>query len=667
MKTNMKKKIFPIFIMLIFLAWCWKEEVVVEEVPQTKYVTTEYIEEKPFWEQIKLPWKISASKETSISSLASWIINSINVNVWDKVVAWQVLATVDTTSNLSWINMSNAVTSYNNALAVYNSTKVSLEKTLETAKIQYDNAKIWRDNTYTSTEKQLELAKAQLDAVLTQKWNTSSSSTTSLELAEKSLENSKLNLDNFIKNSEETLKSLESKKESLIKNMRVAIEWSDVLFESTLTEIDKILWVTDLNKNYNDAFEIYLAAKNNSLKLEAINLFTKNNQNYKTIKDGYKLDFSEKELIDYMNSIIVESTNNIAMLDKMTQVLNNSVTSDSFTDLTLWNMKNLINSSQTQFTNLKGNLTTLNNTYVDTINSINSTNTNLVTQRATLEQAIKVAQATYDNTKANVNTGLDTVDSSEKTTRIQYESTVESVKAARETADNNLKMAENQLTSAQANYDAQLVSLKSQVDSASGQKNTLWQQIANSEIKAPYDGIVISRNIEIWSTVWQWAVAFTLANSNEKVVKMDVNSENIKYLPIWQETTISRNNLKSNGIISLVWAWAVWNSMYPIEIRIIDENFSSSVVLWDFVDVFIQKDIGEEKYIVIPFSSIIVGGSWLYYVYVVWENDKVEERKVDIWASNSNEVIINSWLEVWDRLIINWALNVSVGDKVEEK
>jgi hypothetical protein len=58
---------------------------------------------------------------------------------------------------------------YNNSVSVYNTTKASLDKSVEVAKLQYDSAIIAHQNTYTSTEKQLELAKAQLDTVLTQK------------------------------------------------------------------------------------------------------------------------------------------------------------------------------------------------------------------------------------------------------------------------------------------------------------------------------------------------------------------------------------------------------------------------------------------------------------------------------------------------------------------
>jgi hypothetical protein len=229
-------------------------------------------------------------------------------------------------------------------------------------------------------------------------------------------------------------------------------------------------------------------------------------------------------------------------------------------------------------------------------------------------------------------------------------------------------MTLNQYNSAKASYDAQLATLKSQVDWSAGQRNSLNQQIENSQIKAPYDWIIISKNIEIWSTVAQWAVAFTIANSSAKIVKLEVNSENIKYLNIWNEVELKKGNFASTWTISLVWAWVNnTTSMYPIEITFNDINFWNNVILSDFVDVYIDKEIWNEKFIVIPFSALIAASNWIYHIFTVNEDNLVMEKNVSIWASNSTEVIITSWLNIWEKIIVTGTLNVSAGDKVEEK
>ena len=148
---------------------------------------------------------------------------------------------------------------------------------------------------------------------------------------------------------------------------------------------------------------------------------------------------------------------------------------------------------------------------------------------------------------------------------------------------------------------------------------------------------------------------------------MDVNAENIKYLNLWDSVNISKNDLTSDWKISLLWAGAKTTSMFPVEISISDKNFSENVILWDFVDVFIQKNIWSQKYIIIPFSGLIVNSNGTYSVYVVWKDNFIEERKVEIWPSNSSEVVIKSWLKVWEKIVIDWTLNISIWDKIEEK
>lgn len=658
------KRYLLIFLILTLLASCWAEQWDKQEVVDettVKYVTTKEIQKTDFVEQIKLPWKITASKETSVSSLSSWIIKNINVKVWDQVKAWDVLADIDTATNLANINLNNALVSYNNAVAVYNSTKESLEKNLETAKLQYENAKISYDNTYTSTEKQLELAKAQLDNVDT-KASSTNSSNTSLELSEESLKNAKLSLENFLKNSIESDKSLSSKKDSIINSLKVTIEGSLIVLETSLRNVDEVLWITDLNEKLNDDYEIYLWAKNSLYKGEAESLFIKNNQKYEELKSSFQSkDFksrSEWELVVYYNELFTLVSDSLTMLDKMVLMLNNTIESEKFPESNINSVKQVMVSFQTQFTTLKWNLTTIYSSYIDIVNSISNTDISTSTQKATLEQAVKLAEANYNNTKANIS-------STESTTKIQYETTLESVKSARETALNALKIAENQYNASKANYDAQLVQLKTQIDGSSWQKNSYSQQIENSLIKAPYDWVVIARNIEIGSSIWQGTIAFTIATSTQKIVKLEVNVENVKYLKIWDNVTIKKGDLETQWVVALVWAWVSTSSMYPVEINFNSESFANSAVLWDFVDVLISKELWNEN-IIMPFSALIVNSNWTHSVFVVDSWNLVVKKNVEIWASNSSEIIVKSGLEVWDRIVVSWALNIWEGDKVEE-
>lgn len=662
------KKIFAMIIIAsLVITSCSKEEQKVADEVKPKYVWIETITKKSFSEDIKLAWKVSPITETSISPLTSWTINKVNVNIWDNVKAWDVLATIDTTTNLTDINLNNAVNAYNNTLSVYSATKESLQKNLDSAKLQYDNAVISRDNTYSSTQKQLELAQAQLDAVKTQKSNTSKTTNTSITIAEESLNNAKLSLDNFERNYTETMNGFDVKKKSLIDNFKVAIDNSVAVFDSSLYSIDTTLWVTDLNKDFNNDFENNLSVKNTKLKTQAEDIFRDANISFTSLKSKYRQGLSDEEALALYVDTLSVTEKMVSLFDKMISVLDNSVSSSAFTDSTLSWLKSSMKSYQSQVLSLKSTLVSLNSSLNDLNNTISSTKTSLSTQKSTLEQAVKIAQASLDNAKASSNTSIDSVSSTENTTKIQLESTITTIKSSRETADNAVKIALNQYEAAKANYNSSLASTKSQLDSASWQKNSLNQQLENAFIKAPFDWTITAKNVEVWSSVSQSTQSFKIANSKEKIIKIDVTAENIKYLKIWDEVKLWKNDKTATWTISVVWAAADdTTKMFKVEVNFSNEEFKNYVVLWDFVDVYIKKNIWEEK-IVVPFSSLIVWSNDTYNVYVVWSWSLVEEKKVVIWESNSSEVVVNSWLKEWDKIIVSWALNISIWDKVEWK
>ncbi len=664
----MKKQI-SLILLLIFLTSCSGASEIEEskEEIKPKYVKTQIVEKKTFAEDIKLVWKVSSSKETSISPLASWVIKTINVKVGDQVKAWDILAIIDTQSNMTNINLNNAQSTYNNTLTVYNATKEALQKNLESAKLQYDNAIIARDNTYASTQKQLELAESQLSAVESQKDNTTKTTQTSLVLAQESLKSAELNLENFNANYEETMRSLTAKKKSLIDNMNVSVDSSVANINSTLQFVDTVLGISPGNQHLIRDYEIYLSAQQPSFKNDAELLFGSANIAYQNLKMKYNQNSKQEDIMTLYSDLLSLIEEMVRLSDKMVWVLDNSVVSQTLDETRLNGFKTTMKTYQGQIISTKSNLVSLNNSLIDVENSITSTQVNLKTQKATLEQAIKIAQATLDNTKAATNSSIDSISSTKNTTQIQLENTIATIKSTRETADNAVKIAQNQYNSAQANYNSQLASIKSQLDSATGNKNSLVQQLENSSIKAPFDGVIVSRNIEVGGSVSQGSSAFIISNSNQKIIKMDVSSDNIKYLPLGTQVKLDKNGKSSSGVVTVVWAASnETTKMFPVEITFSGEDLNNYLVLGDFVDVYIQKNLGVENYIVVPFSSLLVWNNQTYSVYVVWSGSIVEEKKVKIWSSNSTEVIIVDGIEEWERVIINGTLNVWLWDFVEE-
>lgn len=663
----MRKIIFSLILIMFLTTSCSKkEEIIVDNTQKVKYVKTQILEPKFFTENIKLIWKVSSSQETVISPLTSWIIKSVNVKLWDKVKKWDILATIDTKSNLISNNLNTANNIYNNTVNVFELTKESISKDLELAKIQLENAQTTRDNTYASTEEQLKIVQTQLNNIQTQVKNTKQSSNSSLDLAEKSLENAKLNLENFEKNYTETMKMLDTKKNNLIKNINSTISSSLVNIDSALTYADTILWITNWNKNLNDSYEIYLSAKNTTYKNNAEYYFLKAKSLYDSVYSSNKSDI---EKLDDLYELV---NNTVSLYENLVKVWENSIVSSSLPDtstnwISLTWIKTNIKTYQTSILWVKSAVINLQNSWNDLMSTISSTKTSLETNRSSLNQAVIIAETSLYNIKNSINTNIDTLNWNETLIKNQLESTLASIKQSRDSVDNALKIAQNNYYSTKAKLDSSLTSVKIQLDSAKWQKNSLLEQLDNSLIKAPFDWIITSKNIEVWSMVSAQSQIFTISKQTNKIIKLDVSSDNVKYLSFWKEVNIEKNWKTSTWVISVLSASRDnITKMFKVEITFNNADFDDWLVLWDFVDVFIQKDIWTQKFIIVPFSALIVWSNDTYSVYTVWKDNLVSEKKVTVWDSNSNEVIITSGLIEWEKVIIEWWLKVSPWDKVEE-
>ncbi|MDD5770487.1 MAG: efflux RND transporter periplasmic adaptor subunit [Candidatus Gracilibacteria bacterium] len=658
------KKIISIIILPSFLLFsCAQKDETITQKDEIikKYAKTEVLALKPFSEELKLTGKIAGIQETTISSQVSGNVKQVKNKVGDKVKAGDVLATIDTTTNLLSTNLNTVNNTYSNTLDIYDLTKESIQKDLESAQMQLENTITTRDNTYASTEEQLKIAQTQLDNINVQGKNTMQMTNTSLDLAQKSLDTAILNLENFEKNYTQTIDGLEVKKQNLLKNINTTITSSSSNIDSVLTYADTILGVSDANKNLNDSYEIYLSAKDTTIKTKAENDW----RNAKALYD----DFTKSNLsdLDKLNNLLDITNKTIILYEDLVKISDNSIVSSSFSDSSLSTMKTTIKTNQSVVLGVKSGLVSLQNSWDDLASTISSTKTNLETSKISLNQAITIAQASLVNTQNSTNTNLDTVAGNKTLLENQLKSTIANIKTQRDNLDNAVKIAQNTYNSTKAKLDASLAGVKSQLAGVSGQKNSLLQQVDNTIIKAPFDGIITSKNIEVGTLVNPGTPVFAISKNGTKIVKSDLNSDNIKFIKVGQEVLISKNGLSSTGTISLVSASADnITKMYNVEVKILNNDFSKKMVLGDYVDVYLKKDLGNlNNQIIIPFSSLITGSSGEFYVYLVGSGNILKSQIIKIGETNSNELVVEDGLKVGDKIVTSGTLNLSEGDIIE--
>ncbi|MDD2516059.1 MAG: biotin/lipoyl-binding protein, partial [Candidatus Gracilibacteria bacterium] len=337
----MKKIFIPLVVTSLILTSCGKQEEVAKIEQEVKNIKTETIIKKDFEEQIKLVGKVAPIMETPVSSQVSGTIKEIKAEVGKQVKTGDVLATIDLENTAYKTSMNNATNAYNNSMDSYTSTLNSIRSDLESTKIQLQNAKMNRNNTYLSTDKQLEITETQLANIKKTKENTTitteeslKSAQISVDLAFKSLANSKTNLNNFEKNSTETLKTLEDKKKGLLDTTHVTIENSLVTINSSITQADILLGVTTQNKNVNDAYEAYLGAKDSNSKVQGEALLMEAKNAYDSLQSTKDYTSPSTTNITIEKTIDVANKTNV-LYEKLISILDNSITSSTFSQTQL--------------------------------------------------------------------------------------------------------------------------------------------------------------------------------------------------------------------------------------------------------------------------------------------------------------------------------------------
>ena len=465
------------------------------------------------------------------------------------------------------------------------------------------------------------------------------------------------------------MKWLNDKKIWLLKNIDSTIISSLTNIDSSLSYADTILWVSDLNKNLNDNYEMYLSAKNTSYKNISENIYKESKSMYDELKS------SNKDILKKYDDLQVLTNKLIYLYENIILVLDNSVISSSFSETTLSWFKSNIKVNQNiilwinqSIVNLKNTLVDLDNSIFDLENTISSTKINISSQKSSLEQALSIALSNLENTKISIWTNIDSVNWNQTLLENQLKSTIAMIKSTRDTVDNAVKIAQNQYDSTASKLDSSLANVKTQLDNISWQKKSVLQQIDNTIIKAPYNWLIIWKNIEIGTLVNPWTPIFSISDNNNKIIKTDLNSDNIKFIKVWQEVLISKNGNTLTWIISLVSSSNDnITKMYSVEISLQNNDFSSKVVLWDFVDIYLKKASGETLWqIVIPFTSLVTSTTWDFSVYLVGSWNILKSQTIKIAESNSYELLVTDWLKVGDRIVVSWTLNLSEGDEIEE-
>ncbi len=402
-KSNNKKSLIKKILIVSIIIGLWYSTYAI-------YFKSENIdivkEEKSFtvkkWDlktYIEADWKVTLKDNINLDFINPWIIKKIYKKEWDEVKQWDLIAELDT-SYLD-INIEKAQLSLDIAKSNYElkkrwsttdeiklqeellkSDKSSLDNTKSQTNLDLqntiDNLKIEEDN-FENAKKQVEVN------LLTAKNN--------LKTAEIDLQTSKNNLD--------SIKKQEEEKSTNYQNNLIMEAWQLITtIEKNLFDLDMLLWVSEENQYYNDAFDDFLWAKNTSIKQNAINSLILAQKSFDDFYTDWKIYKTNPDYTILENKAL--KLKEVSMLvnkclNYTTLTLKYSITSySSFPQTTI---DNYVNDFTKILSDSKNNLASFTN-LIQTINE-NETSKDYkidtaTTQVSSMEQKLEIAKANYD-------------------------------------------------------------------------------------------------------------------------------------------------------------------------------------------------------------------------------------------------------------------------------
>ncbi|MEI6712049.1 MAG: hypothetical protein WCK88_08060 [bacterium] len=357
------------------------------------------------------------------------------------------MATIADTYGLSGDAISTAALGVSGAELTRDNTLVSLGQAVASTKIALDKAQKDYDAAQLNAKETLDQAERNTAALQA---GTSTTSDTVVSKAQ-------LDLNNYIASQQKQLDAFEASYANQLQS-----------FQSFLTNVldmtDTLLGVSEQKQNLNDSYEYLLSATDSQQKVKADALLSQLLPYKKWSPD------SKGTLVDRVNELQKVQTLTSDLISAVRVVLINSVSDAAvFPPSMLAADRATIDAYQTQYNGLSSGL----------VNFLNSAQTFLATyqdERTSREQAVKIASDNALNTLAQ--------------TKISVDNSLHAASAGLELAKNAYEAAQKAQTIGTSQVDQSIGLASLRLNDAQG-------NAARLIVKAPFNAVVIAKNVEI--------------------------------------------------------------------------------------------------------------------------------------------------------------------------
>lgn len=628
-------------------------------------------------ESIDVVWTSQLVDEQTLSFNQAWTITKVNFKAWDNVKKWDIIAELD---NTDWENaLKQAELSLEDA-------KISLQ---ELYKDPDESQILQSKNTITNTQNSILIAKEELQTLITSQNNSIESfkkdienakksleiskkeletSKTSLELSKKDLELAQKNYDLTLKQQTNSLSNTSSNKDTTIKQTENSFTSDLTSISKIIEQLDYILWVTDANKNKNDAYEMFLSAKNSSYKTSAENSLNDSISAFDKLKKvvdsyDYSSDTNKIKNILWEFKIVYSSLENST--DLTYKVLEWTIWSTYFSETEIDSKKSTVYS---YLTTVQSKL----NSITSSINSLNTlTDTELVSisndnNLLSLQNSIAQKESSIKSQEISIQSKEVDIESKEKSIQKQQndlETTKKTYETNLKTKQNNISQLENTLKVNQESYnelvewptDENVRKAKNNITQSQLKVESAKKALDDYKLEAPFDWVVRKIDYMVWDNLNNDTdKSVYIENPNLLEITVMLDQVDIAKVEVWTKAVVTFDAFSTtpaDAVITQIDTTPVqssWVTSYEVTLILDDDDFDKNVLSWMTWDVEIITESKEN--VLIISSTAISTKDWKNYVTI---NDKWQTKSVEVvtWMVSFWKTEIVSWLSLWDRVV----------------
>lgn len=634
----MKKIILILLFTTFFVSSCKNEENPIAK----KFYKTTVVQSGSIEESESYVWYAESFHEVMLSPKVWWKIVSLLKEVWERVQSGDIVAILDSSEAKTGYHSSQDIiqdllTLKESTNDMFDSQIQAMQEKIQSAKTGIDMAEIgvigsttWTQDTKNTIEAQIKTIESQIQTAVT-----------GLESAQLQLENTK--------------DTLETKEQDIYNNSKNALSQGNILATNIFNFIDEIFGVTQKNKYKNDNFEIYLSAKNITLKTEVENEINTLLIEFENLK---KSSIDSKENINITlgkyHSFFSENLRNL--LEKSYSALDNSIEWSALSANTLQTYKSTLTQFQNQ--NEQIILSVSGNYFLGLKGSLDSIASFAKEKKQTLdmmEKQVELAQKqvyTLQQTKNQIESAGNgqITDITTKSQIAQKQKTL---------SENNLNEALAGLEALKKQKQASLAQIDTQISQIKSWQNQSSVMIENGKVISLIDGIVTQKYQEVGNVIGAGMPIFSLASDDN--IKIEVSTpENLLWnIQIGTEVKIEIewvNEIKTGSVAKILPTRDIVSKKTNIEITL--KNEKKDIKIGSYSKVYFDTQMKSDG-IIIPNSSI-VSDFMVSQVFII-NKKKATLIPIKIIKQNDNFSQVE-WISVGTTIISEWKENILDGE-----